>query len=50
MSKGFVTTQVDRLKVPRNAGLGKNENTAHFEAMFGARIRYFRQSTAIVLF
>jgi len=35
---------VDRLKVEDYQG------KAHFEDMFGAGIRYFRQSTAIVLF
>jgi len=37
-------TQVDRLKVEDCQG------KAHFEAMFGAKIRHFRQSTAIVIF
>jgi len=38
----YVTTQVDRLKTIREKRI--------FEAMFGARIRHFRQSMAIVLF
>ena len=41
----WVTTQVDRLKTVR-----KKRKTAHFEAMFGAKIKSFRRSTAIELF
>jgi len=37
-------TQVDWLKAE------DCEEKAHFEAIFDARIRHFRQSTAIVLF
>jgi len=44
MSLKIVIAQVDRLKAEDCQG------KAHFEAMFGARNRHFRQSTAIVLF
>jgi hypothetical protein len=37
-------TQVDRLKAE------DCQEKAHFKAMFGARIRHFRQSTTIELF
>jgi hypothetical protein len=42
--KSQVTAQVDRLKAE------DCQRKAYFEAMFGARIRHFRQSMAIVLF
>jgi len=44
LCKKKLATQVERQKTEDCQG------KAHFEAMPGARVSYFRQSTAIVLF